>query len=212
MLPCLPRRQGHRFVHPPPLSHLTVVCYERIDPSDLLCFDVKKLARIVRTGYRITGDPQHDHFGGAGWEYLHIAIDDITWMAFAKPLPDESATCARTFLHAILALIVSHVVILQNIYSANGSCYRSHAMRDAVAFLGFNHRITKPYTTKTNGKAERFIQISLRERAFAHAYSHADQRSDRLPFFLHNDNWHRPHHSLKLLSLIYRLRHSLNNL
>jgi len=112
MLPCLPRRQGHRLVHPPPPSPLTTVCYERIHPSDLLYFDIKKLARIVRTGYRITGAPQHDYVGGAGWEYLHIAVDDITWLAFAKPLPDESATCAYTFLHAILALIASHVVNL----------------------------------------------------------------------------------------------------
>ena len=78
--------------------------------------------------------------------------------------------------------------------------------------LGLKQRFTRPYTPKTNGKAERFIQTSQREWAYAHAYSHSDHRASRLPPFLHNYNWHRPHHSLNLRSPISRLRHSLNNL
>jgi transposase InsO family protein len=85
-------------------------------------------------------------------------------------------------------------------------------MRDAIAALGLKHRFTRPYTPKTNGKAERFIQTSLREWAHAHAYSHSNQRSARLPVFLHNYNWHRPHHSLKLRSPVSRLPLPLNNL
>jgi transposase InsO family protein len=192
---------------PPP-----IVRYERALPGELLHFDIKKLARIERTGHRITGDRQRDHVRGAGWEFLHIAIDDHSRLAFAQLLPDESAQSAIAFLHAALAFFEKLGVRTQRLYSDNGSCYRAHAMRETVAALGLKHRFTRPYTPKTNGKAERFIQTSLREWAYAHAYSHSDQRSARLPFFLHNYNWHRPHHSLKLRPPISRLRQPLNNL
>ena len=194
-------------ISPPP----PIVRYERATPGELLHFDIKKLARIERTGHRITGD-RHDHVRGAGWEYLHIAIDDHSRLAFAQLLPDETAQSAIAFLHAALAFFARHGVAIQRVYSDNGSCYRAHAMRDAVAALGLKHRFTRPYTPKTNGKAERFIQTSLREWAYAHAYSHSDQRAQRLPVFLHNYNSHRPHHSLKLRSPISGLPQSLNNL
>ena len=192
---------------PPPITR-----YEREHPGDLLHFDIKKLARIVRPGHRVSGDRQHDHTPGAGWEFLHIAIDDHSRLAFAQLFPDETAASAVSFLHAALAFFHRHGVHAQRVYSDNGSCYRAHAMRDAVAALGLKHRFTRPYTPKTNGKAERFIQTSLREWAYAHAYSHSTQRSARLPLFLHNYNWHRPHHALKLRSPISRLRRPLNNL
>ena len=203
-------RHGHRLaaLEPPP----PVRRYEREHPGDLIHFDIKKLARIERTGHRITGDRQHDHVRGAGWEYLHIAIDDHSRLAFAQLLPDETAQSAISFLHAALAFFEKHGVIAQRFYSDNGSCYRSRAMRSALAALGLKQRFTRPYTPKTNGKAERFIQTSLREWAYAHAYSHSDQRSARLPLFLHNYNWHRPHHSLNLLSPVSRLRLHMNNL
>lgn len=201
------RRRLAELSPPPP-----VVRYERERPGELLHFDIKKLARIERTGHRITGNRQRDHIRGAGWEYLHIAIDDHSRLAFAQLLPDESAASAIAFLHAALAFFEKLGVHIQRLYSDNGSCYRAHAMREAVAALGLKQRFTRPYTPKTNGKAERFIQTSLREWAYAHAYAHSDQRSDCLPLFLHNYNWHRPHHSLKLRSPISRLRLPLNNL
>jgi len=204
------RRHRQRLAQlspPPPVQR-----YERAQPGDLLHFDIKKLARIERTGHRITGDRQRDHVRGAGWEFLHIAIDDHSRLAFAQLLPDETAQSAIAFLHAALAFFQKHGIQAQRVYSDNGSCYRAQAMRAAVAALGLKHRFTRPYTPKTNGKAERFIQTSLREWAYAHAYSHSAQRSERLPFFLHNYNWHRPHHSLKLRSPISRLRQPLNNL
>ena len=155
---------------------------------------------------------QRDHTRGAGWEFLHIAIDDHSRCAFAQLLPDETARSASAFLHAALAFFQAHGIAAQRLYSDNGSCYRAHAMRAAVAALGLKHRFTRPYTPKTNGKAERFIQTSLREWAYAHAYAHSGQPSARLPFFLHNYNWHHHHHSLKLRSPISRLRLPLNNL
>jgi transposase InsO family protein len=191
---------------PPPITR-----YEREHPGELVHFDIKKLARIVRPGHRVTGDRQHDHTPGAGWEFLHIAIDDHSRLACAQLLPDETARSAIAFLHAALAFFQKHGIQTQRIYSDNGACYRAHAMQATVAALGLKHRFTRPYTPKTNGKAERFIQTALREWAYAHAYAHSDQRSKRLHFFLHNYNFHRPHHSLKLRSPISRLRLPLNN-
>ena len=192
---------------PPPICR-----YERDHPGELIHFDIKQLARIVRTGHRVTGNRQHDHSPGAGWEFLHIAIDDHSRLAFAQLLPDQTARSAILFLHAALAFFAKHGIQVQRIYSDNGSCYRSRAMRAAAAMLGLKHRFTRPYTPKTNGKAERFIQTSLREWAYAHAYAHSDQRAARLHPFLHNYNFHRPHHSLNLRSPISRLRLPLNNL
>ena len=166
----------------------------------------------MRTGHRVTGDRQRDHTRGAGWEFLHIAIDDHSRLAFAQLLPDETAQSAIAFLHCALAFFARLGVHAQRLYSDNGSCYRSRAMLAASTALGLKQRFTRPYTPKTNGKAERFIQTSLREWAYAHAYAHSDQRAARLQPFLHNYNWHRPHHSLNLRSPISRLRHSLNNL
>jgi len=205
------RRHGlHRLsaLEPPP----PVLRYEREHPGELIHFDIKKLARIERTGHRITGDRQRDHTRGAGWEYLHIAIDDHSRLAFAALFPDETARSAIAFLHTALAFFARLGIQAQRVYSDNGSAYRARAMRAAVAALGLKHRFTRPYTPKTNGKAERFIQTSLREWAYAHAYSHSSQRSARLASFLHNYNWHRPHHALKLKAPISRLRLPLNNL
>ena len=186
---------------PPPVRR-----YEREHPGDLIHFDIKKLARIVRTGHRVTGDRQRDHSPDAGWEFLHISIDDHSRIAFAQLLPDETAQGAIAFLHAALAFFAKLGIHAKRIYSDNGSCYRSRAMHAAIATLGLQQRFTRPSTPKTNGKAERFIQTSLREWAYAHSCSHSTQRSAPLPLFLHTYHWHRPHHSLILHSPISRLR------
>ena len=206
----LRRRHRHRLaaLEPPP----PVRRYERARPGEPIHFDIKQLARIVRTGHRVTGDRPHDHTPGAGWEFLHIAIEDHSRLAFALLFPDQTAQSAIAFRHAALAFFARHGIKAQRIYSDNGPCYRSRALRSASAALGLQQRFTRPYRPQTNGKAERFMQTSLREGAYAHAYSHSDQRSLRLPLFLHNDNWHRPHHSLNLLAPSSRLRRPLNNL
>ena len=191
---------------PPPVRR-----YEREAPGDLLHFDIKKLARIERPGHRISGD-RRDHTPGAGWEYLHIAIDDHSRLAFAQLLPDETAQSALTFLHAALAFFHSLGVQILRIYSDNGSCYRSKAMAAMVAQLGLQHRFTRPYTPQTNGKAERFVQTSLREWAYAHPYASSAVRAARLQPFLHRYNWHRPHHALNLQAPISRLSRNLTNL
>ena len=94
----------------------------------------------------------------------------------------------------------------------NGSCYRSFAFRDACKTLGLKHIRTRPYTPKTNGKAERFIQTSLREWAYARAYETSQHRADALPYWLHRYNWHRPHGGIQAMTPISRLQLADNNL
>ena len=134
---------------PPPVRR-----YERAHPGELLHFDIKKLARIVRPGHRVTGDRQHDHTRGAGWEFLHIALDDHSRLAFAQLLPDETAASAIAFLHAALAFFQKLGIKAQRLYSDNGSCYRAHAMRAASAALGLKQRFTRAYTPKLRRTAD----------------------------------------------------------
>ncbi len=186
--------------------------YEREQPGDLLHFDIKRLARFDRPGHRVTGDRQAGSSPGAGFEFLHVAIDDHSRVAFARLLPDETSASAVAFLHASLDFFQKPGVRTRRVYSDNGACYRARAMSQAVAALGLKHRFTRPYTPQTNGKAGRFIQTSLRSWAYAHAYRDSSHRADRLQNFLHNYNWHRPHHSLNLLPPISRLHLPVNNL
>ncbi len=100
---------------------------------------------------------------------------------------------AVAFLKAAVAYYASLGLIVESIMTDNGSCYRSFAFRKACQRLGLKHIRTKPYTPRTNGKAERFVQTCLREWAYARAYSNSQQRAPELPFFMHRYNWHRPH-------------------
>ncbi len=187
--------------------------YERAEPGELLHLDVKKLGRIVKVGHRITGDRRgHSTGPGAGWEYLHIAIDDASRVAYAQLLPDEGADCTVAFLRAAVAYYAGLGVRIRGVYTDNAKAYRGHDFANACAQLGLRHHYTKPYTPRTNGKAERFIQTCLREWAYARAYHHSYQRRDALPSWLHGYNWHRPHMSLAGQPPVHRLRLNRNNL
>ena len=198
--------------------------YERQAPGELVHIDIKKLGRIVVPGHAITGNrrqradrtrigsPTGRPLGTAGWEFVHVAIDDYSRLAYAEVLPDETASSAIAFLRRALAFFARHGIEVQRVMTDNGSAYRAHKHRLACHQLGLKHLFTRPYRPRTNGKAERFIQTALREWAFAHAYAHSAQRSDRLHLFLHNYNWHRPHHALTLKSPVSRLRLNLINL
>jgi transposase InsO family protein len=105
----------------------------------------------------------------------------------------ERRRSATAFLKAALAYYESLGIKVERVMTDNGSCYKSFAFRRLCKRLGLKHIRTKPYTPRTNGKAERFIQTSLREWAYARAYQHSRQRTDDLPFWLHSYNWHRPH-------------------
>ncbi|HVZ50535.1 MAG TPA: IS481 family transposase [Pseudolabrys sp.] len=191
--------------------------YEREHPGELIHIDIKKLGRIDGIGHRITGDRtgQSNRRGrgeGLGWEYVHVCIDDASRVAFSQVMLDEKKGSAVAFLKAAVAYYRSLGVIVERVMTDNGSCYKSFDFRDACKQLGLKHIRTRPYTPKTNGKAERFIQTALREWAYATAYTHSDGRTAQLPIWLHRYNWHRPHASLKAKTPISRLGLTENNL
>ena len=168
--------------------------YERDKPGEMIHIDIKKLGRFNRIGHRITGDRRgQSNSRGVGWEYVHVAIDDHSRIAFAKIMPSEKKRSATTFLKAAIAYYEGLGVKVERVMTDNGSCYKSFAFRRSCKRLGLKHIRTKPYTPKTNGKAERFIQTSLREWAYAQAYQTSTERRAELPSWLHRYNWHRPH-------------------
>jgi transposase InsO family protein len=186
--------------------------YEREHPGELIHIDIKKLGRFDRIGHRITGDRRQGQSRGSGWEFVHVCIDDASRVAFSQILPDERKESAVAFLKAAIAYYASLGVTAAGVMTDNGSCYRSKAFRNACRELGLRHIRTRPYTPKTNGKAERFIQTALREWAYAQAYLNSDRRAAELPIWLHRYNWHRPHGSLKSKPPISRLALADDNL
>ena len=187
--------------------------YERDHPGELIHIDIKKLGRFERVGHRITGDRKgQSNSRGIGWEFVHVCIDDASRLAFSQILPDEKKGSAVAFLEAAVAYYRSLGVKVARVMTDNGSCYKSFDFRDACRDLGLRHIRTRPYTPKTNGKAERFIQTALREWAYAQAYPTSDRRAEELPIWLHRYNWHRPHRSLKSKPPISRLALAEDNL
>jgi transposase InsO family protein len=187
--------------------------YERAHPGELIHIDIKKLGRFSQVGHRITGDRHGQSNGrGIGWEFVHVCIDDASRIAFSQILPDEKKESAAAFLHAALAYYNSLGITVVRVMTDNGACYRSTAFAEACKALGLRHIRTRPYTPKTNGKAERFIQTSLREWAYARAYPTSEHRKAALQPWLHNYNWHRPHGSLQSMPPISRLAQPMNNL
>jgi transposase InsO family protein len=190
--------------------------YQRQHPGELLHIDIKKLGRIDGIGHRITGDRrgQSNRRGrgaGLGWEFVHVCIDDASRIAFVQVMPDERKESATAFLKAAVDYYKSLGVTVARVMTDNGSCYRACDFRDACRALGLKHIRTRPYTPKTNGKAERFIQSALREWAYAQAYTQSDRRTAELPRWLHRYNWHRPHGSLDAQTPISRLGLSEDN-
>jgi transposase InsO family protein len=175
--------------------------YQRETPGELIHIDIKKLGKFNRIGHRITGDRTGQsnlraRGKGPGWEYVHVCIDDASRIALSQVMQDEKKGCAVAFLKAAVAYYASLGVTVERVMTDNGSCYKSVAFRQACTRLRLRHIRTKPYTPKTNGKAERFIQTSLREWAYAQAYTSSQERAAELPKWLHRYNWHRPHGSL----------------
>jgi transposase InsO family protein len=191
--------------------------YERDHPGELIHIDIKKLGKFNRIGHRVTGDRRgqsnlRSRGQGPGWEYVHVCIDDASRIAFSQVMKNEKRGCAIAFLKAAVAYYASLGVTVERVMTDNGSCYKSFAFRKACKRLGLRHIRTKPYTPKTNGKAERFIQTSLREWAYAQAYNTSKERAAELPRWLHRYNWHRPHGGIKSQTPISRLGLAGNNL
>jgi transposase InsO family protein len=167
--------------------------YEREHPGEMIHIDIKKLGRFNKIGHRIRGRSEENRTRGAGWEYVHVAIDDHSRVAFAMVMSSEKKRSAIAFLKEAVAYYERLGVKVERVMTDNGSCYKSFAFRRACKRLGLKHIRTRPYTPKTNGKAERFIQTSLREWAYAQAYPNSCERKAELPIWLHRYNWHRPH-------------------
>jgi transposase InsO family protein len=169
--------------------------YEWERPGQLLHVDIKKLGRIDGIGHRITGD-RRQRARGVGWEFVHVCLDDCSRLAYAEVLPDEQGVTVAGFLRRALAWFARRGVTAQRVLSDNGSAYRSRLVAATCEALELSHRFTRPYTPRTNGKAERFIQTLLREWAYAVAYLCSAQRTAALARWLHYYNWHRPHSAL----------------
>ena len=185
-----------------------IIRYERRRPGMLLHLDVKKLGRITRVGHRIHGD-RRTRSRGAGWEFVHVAVDDCTRVAYAEVLPSETGIVTAAFLTRALVWFGLHGIRVRGLLTDNGNGYRSHACRAVVEANRLRHRFTRPYRPQTNGKAERFIRTLAQEWAYAQAYRHSTFRTAQLPRYLHFYNTERRHSALGYLTPAQRLASKL---
>jgi transposase InsO family protein len=192
---------------------IPIVRYEHPAPGDLLHIDIKKLARIVKPGHGITGNPR-DETRGAGWEFLYVAIDDHSRIAFTAMMPDEKAVTASLFLSQAAEYFARFNIRLRRVMTDNGPCFISDRFKAQCHALNARHIRTRIYTPRTNGKAERFIQTAIREWAYARLYQNSQERNAHLAPWIHQYNWHRPHASLNQLPPISRAgtQFDVNNL
>jgi transposase InsO family protein len=188
-----------------------VVRYEHEQPGDLIHIDTKKLGRIERMSHRVTGN-RRDSFGGAGWEYLFVAVDDHARVGFTQMKPNERKSCAVAFLRASVKYFAQLGVTVRRVLTDNGSAFRSKSFAEACGKLGVRHLFTRAYRPQTNGKAERFIQSALREWAYGIPYHHSSERTAMLNRWTHHYNWHRPHLGIGGLAPVSRLARTRNNL
>jgi transposase InsO family protein len=170
--------------------------YQWAAAGDLVHLDVKKLGRIGRIGHRITGD-RRTRMRGIGWEFVHVAIDDASRLAYVEVLGDEGGATTTKFLWRALAWFRRHGIRVRRLLTDNGNGYVSRRFARLSRSAGLSHRRTRPYTPRTNGKAERFIQTLLREWAYRRAYSTSSERRDALPAWLYYYNWQRGHGALR---------------
>ena len=169
--------------------------YERERPGELLHIDVKKLGRIHNgAGHRVTGkrgrytgsrtDAEGARRQIVGWEFVHIAIDDATRLAYVEVLSDEKATTAVGFLRRAREHFSSYGITIERLITDNGSAYRSSVHAIACRMLGIRHLRTRPYRPRTNGKAERFIRTMLAGWAYGAIYATSSERRAALPGWL----------------------------
>jgi len=169
-----------------------VVRYEHQAPGDLVHLDVKKLGRIRGVGHRITGDRSTRH-RGAGWEFVHVAVDDHSRLAYVEVLANEEGITTAAFLRRALIFFGRHGVRVRQILTDNARNYAAHVFEQLCAQGSIPHRRTRPYRPCTNGKAERFIQTLLREWAYKRPYTSSSRRRAALRPWLHRYNHRRPH-------------------
>ena len=185
--------------------------YEREHPGELVHIDIKKLGRFDKVGHRITGD-RRQRARRIGWDYVFVAVDDHSRVAFTQIYPDESRYSVEAFVRAAVDQFTRWGVPVQRILTDNGMSFRSGLFAQACLELGITQKFTRAYRPQTNGKAERFIQSALREWAYGRPYETSEQRHQALPAWTHYYNWHRPHHGINLVPPVSRLSIPRKNL
>jgi transposase InsO family protein len=178
--------------------------YERRHPGELLHIDVKKLGRICGAGHRVSGSRASQRkvtikgrrIGAAGWEFVHVCVDDATRLAYVEVLDDERPMTAVGFLRRAVAFYAAHGIRVERLLTDNGNAYRSTLHAIACRAAGIKHLRTRPYRPQTNGKAERFIRTMLGGWAYGAIYRSSRERQAALSAWLEFYNWHRPHGSL----------------
>ena len=170
-----------------------VIRYERKHPGEIIHIDTKKLGRINGPGHRMTGH-RRGRKRGSGWEYLHVAIDDASRLAYTEVLASETGEACAGFMTRAARWFAACGVRIQRVMSDNAFAYtNSRLFKDALKAIGARHITTRPYTPRTNGKAERFIQTALREWLYAKSYNSSANRTADMPHWIHWYNLHRPH-------------------
>ena len=191
--------------------------YERSRPGELIHIDVKKLGRIARPGHRALGTRvrasagYHRQANQLGWEFVHIAIDDATRLAYAEVLGDERAETAVGFLRRAVGFFADRGFRVERLLTDNGNPYRSTVHAICCRELGIRHLRTRPYRPQTNGKAERFIRTLLGGWAYGAIYRDSRERTRALPGWLDHYNYRRPHGALGRKPPGTRLAELLNN-
>jgi len=189
-----------------------VIRYERELPGELVHLDIKKLGKIRGIGHRFAprGPGMHAN-KGHGWDFLHVAVDDASRLAYTEILPSEGQGDTTAFLQRALGWLGRLGVTTERVMTDNGSAYRSKLFATALRQAGARHIRTRPYTPRTNGKAERFIQSCLREWAYLRPYQSSTQRSHAAAHWTNAYNLIRPHSAIKGISPFQRLNNLLGN-
>jgi len=190
---------------------IPIVRYERALPGEMIHLDIKKLGRFEVEGHRVTGDRQKGRSRKAGWDFLHVCVDDASRLAYTEILSSERKEDTTAFLQRALAWLGRHGVSVERVMTDNGSAYRSKLFAKALADAGARHVRTRPYTPRTNGKAERFIQTSLREWAYAKPYRSSAERTQAIKPWTNAYNLNRPHSGIAGLTPWQRVNNLLGN-
>jgi transposase InsO family protein len=189
-----------------------VIRYERSHPGEMIHLDIKKLGKIRGVGHRFAprGPGMHGN-KGHGWDFLHVCVDDASRLAYTEILPSEGQADTTAFLERALAWLARHGVTVERVMTDNGSAYRSKLFAKTLQSAGVRHVRTRPYTPRTNGKAERFIQTSLREWAYAKPYGSSAERTLAIGPWTDSYNLRRPHSGIKGLTPWQRVNNLLGN-
>ena len=188
-----------------------LIRYERDRPGEMIHLDIKKLGRFERMGHRATGDRQAGRSRKAGWDFLHVCVDDASRLAYTEILTSERKEDTTAVLQRALDWLANHGVAVERVMTDNGSAYRSRLFAAALQRAGARHVRTRPYTPRTNGKAERFIQTSLREWAYAKPYASSQERASAIKPWTDDYSLNRPHSGIKGLTPWSRVNNLLGN-